>query len=217
MLIKKFKNTIAILFIIFIFGCKNNSNSLIETNHIYQEHLSLFDTNFINHFPLKIKSHPMTIWSDTNAVSDHVRIMLEIEFDKSDYDSLIYDFESNKVAVYRANDTCLLIVNRFTQKENWHLRSKHKYVDRNLINKDCYKYNYPIPNFWDSQYLTFDTETRLPADFLIYVLEAKKGKFWDSNHITNGQYMPEFWKNGYSKGVTISKKRKKLIYWFIIW
>jgi len=117
---------------------------------------------------------------------------------------------------YRANDTCLLVVNRFTSKENWHLKSKYKYVKKNKIDRPCYNNKLPLPNFWDSEYAT-NTETKLPKDFIIYVLNSKSGKYWDEKYLTSGKYMPKLWKSGYSKGVAISKKRNIIIYWFIIW
>jgi hypothetical protein len=199
-----------------LIGCKNE-HRLIETNQIYREQISQFEPEFVNHFPKKIEEHPMTIWSDTNAISDHVRIMLQIQFSKPQFDSLNNEFDAHSLARYNAGDSCLLIVNRFTQRENWHLKSKHKYVDNSKIERDCYKTKLPIPNFWDNPYLTYDTDTRLPDDFDIYVFESKSGEFWDKKHRTSGKYIPEKWKNGYSKGIAISKKRKKLIYWFILW
>ena len=136
---------------------------------------------------------------------------------RNEIDSLINIFNKQALVRYKANKSCLLVVNRFTIKENWHLNYKSKYGDKNDIDRDCYEGLYPVPNFWDSQYITNDTESRLPKDFLIYVLEAHSGKFWNDKYLTKGKYMPEAWKNGYSKGVAISKKRKVIIYWFIIW
>lgn len=192
---------------------KNDSANFEKIYVAYQQYKSFFDSSFIDHFPQKINGKQVTLIVDTNALSDHPRLMVYTKIMELSLDTLL----ERVVASYQADDSCLLVVNRFTVRENWHLRSKHNYVDKSLISKECYKDKYPIPNFWDSDYVTLDTETRLPKDFTIYVLEAKSGEFWDENHRTNGRYMPEEWKNGYSKGVAISEKRNTIIYWFIIW
>lgn len=188
-----------------------------KINAKYQLYKSYYKQSFINHFPIDIQSLPVTITVDTNAIPDPVRFMLCQKLDRDEFDTITNYLNTHSRIKYQANESCLLVVDRFTTKENRHLRNKYKYVDKNQISRDCYKDKLPIPNFFDSDYLSDKTESRLPKDFTIYVLEAKSGKYWDETHLTKGKYMPEGWKNGYSKGVAISKKKDVIIYWFIIW
>ena len=195
----------------------NNSKAIIKANKEYVLAKSYFKNNFLEHFPDSIKKLPTQLIVDTNAISDHPRIILYDWRNSDVIDSLTNIYSSQAIKVYDAEDTCLLVVNRFTNENNWHLRNKYKYVDNGKISRNCYSDKLPIPNFWDSPYVAHDTEMRLPKDFKVYVLEAKSGKYWDDKHLTTGKYMPEGWKNGYSKGVAISKDKKVAVYWFIIW
>ena len=188
-----------------------------EFNKEYLESRRNFEDRFIDHFPSSIEDLPATVIADTSSTGDHRRFML-IQYPKTIIiDSLITLFSDSSIAIYKANGDCNLIVNRFTTKENWHLHNKNKYVDKSMISRDCYLDKYPIPNFWDSDINKNDTDCKLPKDFNIYVLESKSGKFKEDKYLTSGRYMPDDWKNGYSKGVAISKKRNTIIYWFIIW
>lgn len=122
----------------------------------------------------------------------------------------------NPIAHYSAGDTCLLIVNRFINRKELHNASPSEQELR-LIDRDCYLDKYPIPNFWHTDYTVDKTQCRLPQDFEIYVLDAKPGKFKDDELLTDGRFMPEKWKNGYSVGYAVSKQRTALVYWLLIW
>ncbi len=188
-----------------------------KINAKFQLYKSYYKPSFINHFPIDIQSLPVTITVDTNAIPDPIRFILSQELNKGEVDSVFNYLDKHSKAKYLANDKCLLVVDRFTTRENRHLTNKYKYVDKSIISRDCYKNKLPIPNFFDNDYFSNKTESRLPKDFTIYVLEAKSGKHWDDGHLTTGKYMPQEWKNGYSKGIAVSKKRNTAIYWFIIW
>ena len=55
------------------------------------------------------------------------------------------------------------------------------------------------------------------STFVIYVLESGKGKYLEKYDLPPSPQMPNSWKNGYSKGVSVSEKRKMAIYWSIAW
>ena len=97
------------------------------------------------------------------------------------------------------------------------------------IEKKCYDDKFPIPNFYEFSYNAenetiwqFDesvikTECKLPVDYEIFVLEAKKGKFVNDSLLSEETMMPKSWEHGLSKGVAIDKANSIIIYWLNIW
>lgn len=77
------------------------------------------------------------------------------------------------------------------------------------------KMYYPIPDFDFDENSSGLTICGLPSDFIIYVLEAKPEKLAEVSY--SASILPEDWKNGYSKGICVSKQRKIVIYWGIAW
>jgi len=90
---------------------------------------------------------------------------------------------------------------------------------------------YPIPYF---EYFDFnlgdnnkveeiDGETHhnfiyiIPSDLEVYVLEAEAGNFWKVDCYEKRPEELKEWKNGYSKGIAISKKESIIMYWTIVW
>jgi hypothetical protein len=124
---------------------------------------------------------------------------------------------------------------------------KTSYTNRNLIIDDSfsyYKYSdtlklrnvdirgaYPIPYFEDFDFSlgskTIDLRSlgihlmiekyNVPEDLEVFVLKAGHGFFWK---LKFEQKRPETlgeWKNGYSCGIAISKKRNMIVYWMKAW
>ncbi len=75
---------------------------------------------------------------------------------------------------------------------------------------------YPVPEFGfdDNSSVELDL-CGLPSDFTIYIIEAKPEKLRERSSLAS--IMPQGWKNGYTKGVCISKKRNAVIYWGAAW
>lgn len=57
----------------------------------------------------------------------------------------------------------------------------------------------------------------VPSDLFVYVFEAKAGNFWKENCDEKRPESLKEWKNGYSKGIAISKKESLIVYWTMIW
>jgi len=57
----------------------------------------------------------------------------------------------------------------------------------------------------------------VPEDLKVYVIAARAGNFWkfDCNE-TRPETLGK-WKHGYSKGVAISDKTNKVVFWVIVW
>ncbi|MBK8953345.1 MAG: hypothetical protein IPM85_14830 [Chitinophagaceae bacterium] len=129
---------------------------------------------------------------------------------------LMKRFMEGSIADYKPNDNCLLVINRFVNKENFYdIKLSEK--DSGYLERNCYSNKLPIPNFWHTPYTTNSTDCKLPLDFVIYVLESQKGKYFSEDLLTDGKFMPLQWRNGFSRGVAISKNRGLIIYWLAIW
>ncbi len=212
---------ILVLLSICIVGCAFNQNKsvdkqiLYELNKKYEKIKEFFGREMVNHFPEKVDSTNITF---TEGLSPDLGNLEFISINKigDKLPETIKYFQNKAIAIYNANDSCLLIVNRFANRNNYY-KIKLSKSDFKLIDLNCYRNKFPVPNFWHNDFTTEKTYCRLPKDFKLYVLEAKSGQFFDKKYLTDGQFMPNEWKNGYSKGVAISKKRNVIIYWVIVW
>jgi len=124
---------------------------------------------------------------------------------------------------------------------------KTQYNSRNLILDDSFKYYkyydtlklrnvdiagaYPIPYFIDFDFglgsERFDLDrfgfpisvdvNNVPDDLEVFVLKAEHGYFWKMKFDLERPNTLGIWKNGYSCGIAISKKRNMIIYWMKAW
>ena len=119
--------------------------------------------------------------------------------------------------IYNSSDSCLLVLNRFSDSSNYGY-PKIECIDTSKIIRECYKDKYPVPTFYNQNvFYTSETAYHLTNDFTIYVFESKKGIFLPKEQLPKNKYMPEEWEHGISKGVALSEKQNVIIYWLIIW
>lgn len=141
-------------------------------------------------------------------------MLYEHDVDSLKIDSIINKY--NFVARYTYKDSCLFLINRFETKHTYENRKKVEILDTLLLNRDCYKMKYPVPNFKVYNPIN-ESDLKLDESFKIYVLDAKSGNHFGNFDLQPNLQMPPEWQNGYSKGIAFSKKSKTLIYWGIIW
>ena len=209
---KVFKPIVILIFIL-ITSC-NADNKRYNTMYHYQ--LKFFKKEFVSH--MDIATNPSFSYSISKSGEYNVTGI--ILTDKNDYKTYknIYDTIAKvAIASYLPTDSCLLVINTFTTQKNLtHKKRKANSLELELLERDCLRDKLPIPNFYD-----FDAEVKtrckLSEDYELYVLEAKKGIYWDEKYLTDGRYMPTEWKHGYSKGVAFNKVNYNIIYWFEIW
>jgi hypothetical protein len=181
----------------------------------YESAIDFFGAENTTHFP---ETPDFTRYNFTESFSP---IMGNLELvlwskESANITEDLQELTNSAIAYYSASDTCLIIVNRFINQEDLH-NAKPTLEELKLINRDCYMQKVPILNFWHNDYTTDDNRCRLPADFEIYVLDARSGPQIKKELLTDGQYMPTEWKNGMSKGIALSEKRGVVIYWVTIW
>jgi hypothetical protein len=230
--IRKFILGATVLIALMFYSCRNTNHekkafsncdneklkkeALEEENKVYQDAKAFFKDEFIGHFPLNLSDGYMGMnYSHSNSI-DVVRLTLIEKMEKKKLSAIEADLKSNSIAKYLAKEECLLIVNRFATKNNY-INIQINTDDKKLIDRTCYKGKYPIPNFFRNELTTNETECHLPLDFIIYVINAKKGAYIDGKLLTNGEYMPKEWRNGVSYGIALSIQNEVVIYWTIIW
>ena len=57
----------------------------------------------------------------------------------------------------------------------------------------------------------------IPEDLKVYVIKAEAGNFWKFGCKENRPETLGKWKHGYSKGVAVSDKYDRVVFWTIIW
>lgn len=211
---KVYSNLIVILFS-FLTACGQqgvNEADMAENQKEYNRHKQYFDVNIIAQFPKKIHSHLLKISSNLDLEYNNVGLLLfEFEVEDRLLDSIIKSVENTKISgKYKSNDTVLFYVipnSSISELPN----SRH--LDKNV------DYSNKLPIVDLSFYLGKDEhfESYLNNNFDIYVIEAQAGKLPKYAELQPNMNMPKEWRNGFSRGISISKKGKTVVYWTIIW
>lgn len=173
----------------------------------YQEDLRSFPSALVDIFPDTLGKFSLIV-KGVDTTSQCIYFM-SFDFDKK------INLE-NYLMKYNAEDSNLITIKR--ESILWWDRSKKVYYDSLFIKNRLY---YPIPFFEKNNDLPFDnifsdaTISGLSKNFDIYVIDSKSGNYWKG--LKPLDYMPNGWKNGYSKGICVNKKERVVIYWLIIW
>lgn len=201
-----------------LFSCtsiRHDDFWFLDYDKNYNRVATIFD-KYIGFFPSnKISNCISCTWSLNPKVEYNLKVIFS--FSENNFKLKQQEIIKKSIAEYTVSDDSLLILNRFSTHENYGYPSEQEILS-DIIEQDYFKVLKPIPNFSNfSLYQTNNNLCKLKDDFIIYVLEAKPGKFLEDQKLTKGKYMPSTWKNGYSKGVAISEQRKEMIFWVIIW
>ena len=200
-----------------ILSCNNRSIDSSD-NQKYVEAKNSFNKELVDHFPKTVTSYPFQTVNNKNTSKNDVGFMLcEYEKDLKNIDSVVRSIEKKSLAKYSSNDSCLLIVNRFETLKTYENREDVTITDSTKINQDCFNNLYPIPNFIVYEVAKKKNGIYLENNFDIYVLEVKKGNCFKEFKMMPNPQMPVNWENGCSKGIAVSRERKTLIYWSVIW
>jgi len=186
--------------------------SCISYSDEYSKKISVFDDKIKNHFPGKpSKYYTLSIYGDVEH--DVTTILLLNKYDQKEYNILRDSLKKLSKISYKPSDSCLLVVNMYTDETNWFKTFKTK--NTAYLNKECLKDKLPIPNFWSLNFKT-NNIAKLPNDYNIYVFDASHDTI-NKKYLSYNVYMPDYWKHGYSKGVAMNDKTHEIIYWFVLW
>lgn len=200
-----------------ILSCNGQSRNSRQ-NIKYNKGKSEFRAELIRHFPKDIENLPSEIVNAKDISSNNVSFMLyEYNANAKEIDSVSSSIQQESIAKYNSKDLCLLIINRFVTPKSYNDMADTEIKDSTEINRDCYKNLYPIPNFINYNSPNENSDLRLTGNFDIYVIEAKSGNYFKEFNLLPNPQMPPKWKNGYSRGIAISKDKNTLIYWASVW
>lgn len=212
---------IRIISLVLLIGFISCRKPVSYDNHatlVYQKDLKQFPSYMVDFFPNTISG----IHSTVQAVDTTNKCIYYLYYDLEPRNTLNLEksLEKKSLKNYIASDTGLVTIIPESILE-WD-DSKEVYYNTLLKNNTQY---YPVPFFEAENFEQIGVKSRdvfsnktisgLSNDFVIYVLESKSGIYWKG--LKPNKYMPEDWKNGYSKGVCINHKNGLTIYWLIIW
>lgn len=169
----------------------------------YIESYKSFDKEMVSHFPNKLPNNWIHVSQGSpkyiNEYRSNTELSLEIRIvSKEKFEELKKELIANVKIVKNSSDSCLLVVD---SKEN-----------QNLSNSDSY---YPIPQktIYDFEFEKWIKQENCEVALINY----KSGKFVESDYLTAKEYLPENWRNGYSKGYSFDNNKQTIMYWLIIW
>lgn len=212
-------SAILVCFVFFQLSCKYSSIQNRIANEEYKDDiLNKYDSIFIDHFPVRIETEPVSFGGRIeNAHTEH-SVFLITKYPQKIVDTLYQYYQQNSIQQYEATQKNLLVVNRFTNDDNWYKKEIATEAEiRHYTQEVCYEDKLPVPNFWDRSYITGDTECNIDSTFKLFIIEAKSGKCFSDSLLSQGTYMPKEWKHGMSRGVGISKKSGKVVFWLVFW
>lgn len=232
-----------IVFLILLTSCTFMSN---DKNSSYQYYLntysSIFNDTLLSHFPNNVDSlfdfyHCRS--KNENPEEQFLKrnsLVLINQVSNTTKDS-VKQTVVNAKQIINSFDSCALIVNAINQQEpdlydefnRITKLSKHENIEKEIDSllfelvafrqQNCNSLTLPIPNFSPLHFYEYEITSlnRLTDDFVLYILDAKSGKYLPKEYLTTGLGMPDNWKNGFSKGIAISENRNIIVYWLEIW
>lgn len=188
---------------------QNNSLSTVEymienQNRKYSANLSKFDTSLTQHFPESLDTTNLQVLSGSfvGVNMNYLEITNKIS-DKT----ISQKFANSSIDAYAGDDTCILAFYHF---DSWKEYPETKF-------EQCLIDRYLIPDFRGNKYRDLGTESRLPNDFMIYVLDSQSDNNMPDSLILGNDDLLEKWGKGFSRGVAISEEKMVIIYWVITW
>ncbi len=185
----------------------------------YQKDLKQFPSYMVDFFPDSLAG----IYSTSQTVDTTSECIFYMYFDLESKNTLKFQksIEKKSIANYLASDTALVTIK--TESTMYWDESKKTFYESLFKNDTQY---YPVPYFETQKDLekigiknegifSSTSTSGLSNDFIIYVLESKSGLYWKG--LKPNKYMPNDWKNGYSKGICINTRKGITVYWLVIW
>ena len=210
---------ISLILLVGFISCKKHDNHDNHATLVYQKDLKQFPSFMVDFFPDTIAG----IYSTTQTVdtTSECIFYMYYDFDSKNTLKLQKSMEKKSIANYLASDTALVTIK--TESTMYWDESKKTFYESLFKNDTQY---YPVPYFETQKDLekigiknegifSSTSTSGLSNDFIIYVLESKSGLYWKG--LKPNKYMPNDWKNGYSKGICINIRKGITVYWLVIW
>lgn len=231
-------------FVISLYSCKyDRYESYLKLYPTYLiEYSNPFPDDLVDHFPKETDSL-FTFYFEKHDSSNTIsrftsnRLVLCMSVSINRAKELYKKHLETACQIINPNNKCLLIVNALQNKtanledefeklideSNSAVDTSKYYVDtkrylKGLENR-CDTLTLPVPNFSSLVFnkINLSQGNRLTDEFTLFVISAKPGVYCDEDFLTNGDGLPEKWKNGYSKGVAINVDKGILLFWLEVW
>ncbi|PTB95559.1 hypothetical protein C9994_11115 [Marivirga lumbricoides] len=198
-----------------IFGCLGMKDELKFDPEI----INYFDKSFIDHFPdeVPVAYHQASV--SQNISNSHPHIRLKYYAQDVEFDSVKEYLVKNAVAIYNSDDTCLVVLDRHLNNDNWYKIDKTLRVPKKIPypNKDCLDGKLPVPKLYDPNWGDTNTTSTGLKGYKLYLIEAKSGLHLEKEKLPNGLYTPAGWEHGISKGIALREDDNSIIYWSEVW
>jgi len=172
----------------------------LETKYRFEELRKQVDSNLTNHFDLVENRFNNASFKYPNSYKNNgLSIMILIPNIKGNFETVM-SLRESALGSISMDSNCKLIVENPS--------SNAEYSD-----SECDEVVYPIPDYSD----WWTGLSEMPNDLTFFILNYEGGKFLPDSLLTNGGGMPKNLKNGFSKGFALSEKKKKMIFWLIVW
>lgn len=206
------KNIIIFIFIVSLVSCSITETKNNSYQKAYKKIKGSFESDMLSHFPEKVSGAYSfkSVFPTVAKTNGRCGVLLICKYDSiKNIISLIH----KSIQFSTLGDSCNLIVNYDNN-----ITSLNSHLNRS---SNCINDSIPIPDIekliLQDSFVKEKLLTNVGVDFLVYVIEAKKGEFLTGESLTSGKGLPKEWKNGYSKGIAINKKDKVIIYWLEMW
>jgi len=169
----------------------------------YIESYKSFDREMVSHLPKKIPNNWINSSQGSpkyiNEYNGKAELSLTIRIaSRKKFEDQKMELMTNSKIVINSLDSCLLIVDA---KELQYLSACDS----------CY----PVPR---NAIYDFDSDKLLKRENCeVALIDYKSGIFAESKYLDEKEYLPDKWRNGYSKGYAFDNNKQTIMYWLIIW
>ncbi len=202
------------LFILFSCGCRVES----DYNSAYKNERSnlqvYFTDSLLHHIPEETLNpfRLISVFPERCPMYNRCGVIILLKHDESYIANLKRKYGLKDLLKINFLDSCNLIVNKHDS-----IVACREYL--NSIS-NCKKLLLPIPDLdriVNNSKTIVKPESINLGEYDIFVLEASPGHYINDKFLSNGQCMPNEWRNGFSRGLAINEQNSKVIYWLEIW
>lgn len=176
---------------------------VMELNAEYDKLKSKVDTSFTDHFPFSLDTTTIQL---SSAPLNQDTLYKLILINRLHDTGLLEEYSQKGIAIYSGDTPCVFSYQKFESFKKYPSSFRQCFVDK-----------YPIPDFRFLNFFDKSTESYLPTDFQIIVLESMPYINIPDSLVVNNTMLYKKWEKGFSRGVAVSEVKMIIIYWTIIW
>ncbi len=188
---------------------------------IYSETVAIIPEDLRKFFPDYVAGDDYGIsFNHSPYANDHVGEIVYYYFEciPIEFDSLSALYRKQSIGRYQFSDSCNVVVYRFQDGFPRSIKGQEWRYEQWIRSLESCEGHFPIPNFTRLQDSTdFIRKKGLSSDYEVCVLQASNKQELAAVHYGPPIMMPEQWARGHSQGVCISDRKRKIIWWLIVW